>query len=168
MSIPRLYSVIAAFLTLIGLSCIPSCSQAPYDKNAVRTVAVWDLDDLSPEGYARPDLGELLSSRIIETIQKTGRYSVIERERLRLVLEELNLGTTTLVDERTRLKLGKISGAQFMVFGGYQVIGSTMRIDLRLVEVETGRVRKAVQKTASSGDISGWLDSAQKAAEELV
>jgi curli biogenesis system outer membrane secretion channel CsgG len=168
MSIFRYYSGIAALFLLLGPAVILSCSHAPYDKNAIRTVAVWDLDDLSPEGYARPDLGELLSSRIIEVIQKTGRYSVIERERLHLILEELNLGTTSLVDERTRLKLGKISGAQFMVFGGYQVIGNTMRIDLRLVEVETGRVRKAVQKTASSGDISGWLDSAQKAAEELV
>jgi len=54
-----------------------------------------------------------------------------------------------------------------MVFGGYMLIGTTMRIDLRLVEVETGKVLKAVQKTALSNDISGWLDAAGKAAAEL-
>lgn len=129
-------------------------------------IAVWDLEDLSPSASPRPDLGGLLSSKIIE-ILKNRDYTVVERERLLIALQELNLGTTQLVDETTRLRLGKLAGARFMVLGGYQIIGNTMRLDLRLVEVETGKVLKAVQKTAKAEDISEWLDIAKQAAEEL-
>ncbi len=153
---------------LIATILMVSCASSPDIKKSIPTVAIWNLDDLSPTVFNQPDLGELLSNQIISFIQETGEYLVIEREQLLLALEELNLGTTSMVDETTRLKLGKISGAQLMVFGGYQVIGNTMRLDLRLVEVETGRVKKAAQETTSASDISGWLDSARAAAEELL
>lgn len=142
-----------------------SCASTMREAREV-TVAVWDLEDLSPSTSIRPDLGELLSGRIIETLSNR-EYTVIERERLLLALQELNLGTTSLVDETTRLKLGKLMGARYMVFGGYQIIGGQMRLDLRMVEVETGKVLKAVQKTTAAGDLSGWIDAAQKAAEGL-
>jgi len=57
--------------------------------------------------------------------------------------------------------------AQLMVFGGYQVIEEQMRLDLRLVEVETGRIRKAAQKTVSSTDLPGWLNAAKETAAQL-
>ena len=82
-------------------------------------------------------------------------------------MEELKLGSSSLADEDTRLKLGRLSGARLMVFGGYQIIGSRMRLDLRLVEVETGKIIKAVQKVSPASDLPGWLNSARGAAEEL-
>lgn len=148
-------------IPLLLISCVSTIKESrPV------TIAVWNIEDLSPSKSIRPDLGELLSGRIIETLSNR-EYTVIERERLLLVLKELNLGTTMLVDEATRLKLGKLMGARFMVFGGYQIIGGQMRIDLRMVEVETGKVVKAVQKTAAAGDLSGWIEMAGMAAEEL-
>ncbi len=71
-------------------------------------------------------------------------------------------------NESTRLKIGRIVGARFMVFGGYFVLGDKMRLDLRLVEVETGSIVKAAQKTTSAGDLNGWLRVARQAAEELI
>lgn len=53
-----------------------------------------------------------------------------------------------------------------MVFGGYQSIGRQMRLDLRLVDVETGRVVKAVQRT-TTGDVTAWIEAAGEAAAEL-
>ena len=58
-------------------------------------------------------------------------------------------------------------GARLMVFGGYQVFGGQMRIDLRLVEVESGKVLKAVHKIATSGELSAWMDAAGNAGGEL-
>ena len=42
-----------------------------------------------------------------------------------------------------------------------------MRVDLRIVEVETGKVKKAVQKTTTSQDLNDWLTSVREAAAEL-
>jgi curli biogenesis system outer membrane secretion channel CsgG len=147
---------------------LASCASTPDHKEKSLTVAVWDLDDLSPSSTVRPNLGEIFSSQIIDTLKNKGVYTVVERERLLLALEELRLGTTKLVDETTRLKLGRLLGARFMVFGGYQIVGDKMRLDLRLVEVETGKIKKAVEKTTSATDLQGWIDTARKAAGELL
>jgi len=163
MPLAKIFSGVLLSLAIL----FTSCASQPISSEKGNTIAVWDLDDLSPYVSSRPQLGELLSGQVIETLQKRRDYTVVERERLLLVLEELHLGTTMLVDETTRLKLGRLVGAGFMVFGGYQIIGNQMRLDLRLVEVETGKVLKAVYETASSGDLPAWLDAARKAAGKL-
>ena len=157
-------------LTLLfsGILFLASCGTAPDTPTPRDAIAVWSLEDNSPSVPAQPDLGQILSSKIMETIKKRGDYVVVERERLLRVLEELHLGTTGPVDEATRLKVGKIVGARWMIFGGYLVIGDQMRLDLRLVEVETGKIRKAVSRTApAGGGMSGWLEAARKAGEEF-
>ena len=55
-----------------------------------------------------------------------------------------------------------------MVFGSYFVIADTMRLDLRLVDVETGNILKATQKTASSTNVFEWLNIAREAARDLI
>jgi len=157
------------FLFLIStLLFLASCAAPPALPERGTAIAVWPVEDLSPAtASSRPDLGELLADQVIDTLKKREGYVVVERKRLALALEELRLGTTALADETTRLRLGKIVGARWMIFGGYMVVGDQMRLDLRLVEVETGKVKKAVQKTTSSKDWNDWMASARKATEEL-
>ena len=160
------YRMASIMCLLMMLLMLPSCATGPVRNEPGRGMAVWDLENLSPGG-SRLDIGELLSAQVVAEIKKRNDYTLVERTRLVRVLEELRLGSSSLADEQARLRVGKLVGARLMVFGGYMLIGTTMRIDLRLVEVETGKVLKAVQKTALSNDISGWLDAAGKAAAEL-
>lgn len=161
----------AAVIGLVSLLlCCFSCAPVP-DMSGMgerkATVAVWEIEDVSP-GLSRIDLGDVLSERVRESLHRKGTYTVVERTRLLRVLEELRLGSSELADDGTRLRVGRLAGARFMVFGGYQMVGKQMRLDLRLVEVETGKIRKAVSKTAPpAGGVSGWLEAAGKAAEEL-
>jgi curli biogenesis system outer membrane secretion channel CsgG len=153
---------------LYGCSAAPVVAPptaVPSDKKPV--IAVWDLEDLSPLEIAQMDLGNLLSARIIETVQQAGG-TVVEREKLEIALRELNLGSSSLADPSTQLRIGRIAGARLMIFGAYQVVADQMRLDLRIVEVETGRIIKTAEKTAGGGDISGWLKAAEAAAKELI
>jgi TolB-like protein len=159
-----------SWILLLGcwlLLSLTSCAAAPVVEQRGGGVAVWDLDDLSP-GDAGPNLGELLSARVTEVAMSKGRYTVVERTRLLSALEELKLGSSGLTDESTRLKLGNLVGARLMVFGCYQAVGDRMRIDLRLVEVETGKILKAVQKTTVSRALPECLEAAGNAAVELL
>ena len=155
-------------LSILLLAFFSGCISAPCMNQETPAVAVWDLENSNPGAAIGPDMGELLAAQVVETIKESGGFQVVERERLILVLEELDLGSSSLVDESTRLRIGRIVGARFMVFGGYFVLGNMMRLDLRLVEVETGRIVKASQKTASAGDLNGWLKIARQAAKELI
>ena len=133
-----------------------------------KVVAVWDLENLNPDVPMDAAVGDLLAAVVIETIAASGKFSVVERERLLLALEELNLGTTGLVSEDSRLRIGKIVGARWMVFGSYFVFQETMCLVLRLVEVETGRIVKAAQQKSSSTDINEWLKTAREATLQLL
>ena len=155
-------------VSILLLTFFTGCTSAPSMDGQTPAVAVWDLANLNPAATIGPDMGELLAATVIETLKESGAFQVVERERLILALEELNRGSSALVDESTRLKIGRIMGARFMVFGGYFVLGDMMRLDLRLVEVETGSIVKAAQKTATAGDLTGWLRVARQAAKELI
>ena len=150
-------------MCLFFLSC--AAQQVVHEKGT--SVAVFDLENLVPLEGSYPDLSEFLSARVAATIKNKGYYNVVERQRLLLVLDELNLGTSMLVDDATRLKLGRMVGARLMVFGSCLVFAGQMRLNLRLVDVETGGVMKSVEKTVSATDLTGWLNAAEDATNEL-
>lgn len=143
------------------------CASSPVLTPAGGAVAVWDLDDLTEASAPESGLGELLAGPVIAALQQRG-YTVVERQRLLLLLEELRLGSTALADESTRLQLGRLSGARWMVFGGYQAYGGRLRVDLRVVDVETGKVLRAAQRTVASGDLPWQLEAARAVALDLV
>lgn len=159
----RIFVRSLVFMSLFFLSC--AAQQVVYEKST--SVAVFDIENLVPLEGSYPDLSEFLSARVAATIKNKGYYNVVERQRLLLVLDELNLGTSMLVDDATRLKLGRMVGARLMVFGSCLVFAGQMRLNLRLVDVETGGVMKSVEKTVSATDLTGWLNAAEDATNEL-
>ena len=66
---------------------------------------------------------------------------VVERERIRWLLDELALQRdSTVVDQESAVRTGKVLGAHAVLFGSYLVHEKTMRLGVRLVKVETGEV----------------------------
>lgn len=159
----RCVIVLKTMMCIFFLGCLSALAELPEGAS----VAVWDLEYLSPEPNAHQDVSEILSAKVIETFKESGRYEIVERERLLLVLEELNIGTSSIVDESTRLRIGRIVGAKYMVFGTYFVMSESMRIDLRLVEVETGSVVKTTQRTTKITDPIEWMNLAGEASRDL-
>ena len=159
---------------LVMLLLVSACAServvyVPKQYGPGSVVAVWDLEDLSIiENPVLADMKDFLELTIIDTLREKGGYEMIERQKLVLVLEELNLGSSDLADESSRLEVGKILGAQLMVFGGYQLVADELRVDLRMVEVESGAVIKADEVTRKSADMDGWLKTAEEAAVMLV
>lgn len=151
---------------LLVAAVLPGCAGAPVSRSAP-AVAVWDPEDLSPGSAGEQGIGEVLALRIIETARARG-ISVVERQKLLLAVEELRLGSSALADESTRLRLGRITGARLMIFGGYLAVGNRVRMDVRLVDVETGKVLRTASRTGPAGGIGALLDLCGKAADDLL
>jgi TolB-like protein len=132
------------------------------------TIAVWDLDDLTSREMSQPELGELLATKVVETIQKKGGYQVVEKQQLAAARQEMRVDRSSVTDPTVRLQLGKHLGAKQMVFGGYQVLEGKMRLELHLLDVESGQIVKSSEETAPATSIAGWLEAAQKAAAALL
>ncbi|GAB6906898.1 Curli production assembly/transport component CsgG [Desulfosarcina cetonica] len=154
---------------LILMALATGCAGTPRTPPAgPATLAVWPLADLSLPGTSQADLAELITSRVMETAQADADYTLVERERLLAVLQELSLGSSELADEATALRVGKLIGARLMLFGVYQVIGSQMRLDLRLVDVASTQVIQTAEETVPAGNLSAWLQAAETATQALL
>jgi len=148
---------------------IAACAGAGPPMEGLKiSVAVWEPQDLSPMPHGQEGIGDFLAGRIVQRITEMQAYQAVERQELIKAMEELNIGSSELADAQAQLRLGRIIGAQQMVFGAFQVAGSSLRLDLRRVDVASGKILKTATALAKAQDIDGWLSAADHAALDLM
>lgn len=168
---PRIwFGTLAVALALVGCSATrtlkPSgapptqSSGAPVadDDPGVRrqTVAVFPFENYAVEQQAQlAFMSDWVADSISAELLRTGELRVVEREKLLEILREQNLGATGLADPSTRATLGRISGAQTMIFGVFSSFGERFRMDARVVDTESGLVLKTVSAQGGLKDARG-------------
>ncbi len=105
-----------------------------------------------------------LAQMVITDLSGLTAVRIVERERLQEILDELKLGTSAKIDPATAAKVGKLLGARYMVMGGYFDLLGSLRVDARVVEVETGRIIRSVGAIGKGDD---FLELERKIAVEL-
>ncbi|MDI6726559.1 MAG: CsgG/HfaB family protein [Smithellaceae bacterium] len=93
-----------------------------------------------------------IADTLISDLGRLDRFQVLERERLDALLAEMKLQQTGLVDPDTAVKIGRLLGVQALLLGSYTAIGGMIRLDARIVEVETGLLLKAEEVTGPVDD----------------
>ena len=111
-------------------------------------------------------------------LYKSGLFSLMERERLDYVAEEIRLGQSGLMDSSTAPELGKIKGAQYTMTGAVTVYhyhaeggvlvipgiagGAAARtayvtLDIRIIDNETGEVvYAAAEQGKATRELAGF------------
>jgi TolB-like protein/predicted Ser/Thr protein kinase len=69
-----------------------------------------------------------------------GRIRLIERGQIEQAIQEIDFGQTKYVDKTTAVTLGKLTGAELAVLGGYQRSEGLIRVSARLIRTDTGDV----------------------------
>ena len=111
-----------------------------------KTVAISYFDNTSGLEQYNP-LSKGLADMLITDLSNVKSIQIVEREKLESLLKEIDLGEGKFIDPNTAQKLGKGLGAGYMLTGSYLIIGETMRIDARLVDVGTGEIAMAEEIT---------------------
>jgi curli biogenesis system outer membrane secretion channel CsgG len=81
------------------------------------TVGVAEFTNQSGAAWWRGGVGWELSGMLSNELSSSGDFHVVERQKLQNVLEEQNLGASGRVAPGTGAKIGKITGAQYLVTG---------------------------------------------------
>ena len=85
-------------------------------------VAVWEFENHAESYWYSSRLGpaarDQIDTEFSENQQLSSRFSVIERDKLALVLKEQGLGASGAVDPSTAAKVGRILGVKYMIIGG--------------------------------------------------
>jgi serine/threonine protein kinase/TolB-like protein len=115
-----------------------------------------DLDVLS-EG-----IGDTLASALGRMRQ---RIRLIERNQIDKALREIDLGQTKYADKKTAVALGKITGAEMVILGGYQRADGLMRVGVRFVSTESGEVFDSLKLTRPAGPLFQVQDAVTAAVQ---
>ena len=81
-----------------------------------------------------------LADMVVSDLSGVDGLTVVERSRLEDVLGEQKLQRTGHFDPATAVKVGKLLGARYAVTGSISAVAPKIRIDVRLIEVQTGKV----------------------------
>lgn len=139
---------------LLGLTLTSAwAAQTPAGK---RTLAVLDFENNSLKDKVEMDpLCQGLADMFITEFSKLEAFQVVERADLQKIIEEMKLGQSGMIESSEAAQVGKVLGAQNLLLGSFMLmLDGKLRIDARLVEVETGRTLKAEEETGSPRDIS--------------
>jgi curli biogenesis system outer membrane secretion channel CsgG len=86
-------------------------------------IAIWEFDNNAPHSYwfydqMGPAARNTIDTQFSENKLLSSKFSVIERDKLNLVLKEQGLAQTGAVDPSTAAKVGKLLGVKYIVLGG--------------------------------------------------
>jgi TolB-like protein len=83
-------------------------------------------------------LGDAVYDRLFNALVNQKRFELVERQQLEVILRELELSQTELVDEATAARIGKIVGAEGILIGAVRETPQALEVFLRFIDVETG------------------------------
>jgi TolB-like protein len=118
-------------------------------KPAIKTIAIMEFDNFSVGKYQQELalLGKGLADFFEQDFGKIITLKVVERDKIDFVMKEIELQKSGNVDPATAVKIGKILGAQYMVFGSItQLDDKSTRMIVRAVKVETSEIVASVDK----------------------
>jgi curli biogenesis system outer membrane secretion channel CsgG len=151
----RCSTAFVAVLTLLVTSASFAASKP--------SIGVADFRNDTAAGWWYGGAGSDLSGMLTNELAGTEKFRLVERSKLGPVLEEQDLGASGRVSRGTAAKIGKLTGAQYLVMGtvsayqentsggggglsfkGFSVGGKKseayMAVDLRVVDTTTGEV----------------------------
>lgn len=134
---------------------IACCGSFVRPVRAQQTLAVLDFDNNSIADRERLEpLRKGLAQMFTSELGKVTALRLVERADLQRVVEEMKLAQAGMVDAATAQQVGKLLGAQNLVLGSFVMMGGgKIRLDVRIVHVETGRTVKAEEKTGKEGQL---------------
>lgn len=157
-----------------------------YDGPKAR-IAVKDFDDkMSSSGQYRAEYGRGMHDMLTTALFQTNRYIVLEREKLGAVMDERKQGASDLFRKEATVPLGELEGAELLVvaaitgfdpgasegsgkIGRIPGVGGLLRdldigvkkasiaMDLRVIDVRTGRVVAATNAQGGASTFTGGI-----------
>ena len=142
-------------------------------------VAVNEFKNETSAGWWYGGAGRDLADMLANELQATGNFKMVEREKLAAILDEQDLADSGRIKKGTGAKIGKLTGAQYIITGslsayeenvqgtgggvsfrGISVGGKKesayLAVDLRVIDTTTGEIEfsRTVEGRSSGGGIA--------------
>jgi len=100
------------------------------------SIAVLEMDAV---GLSKQE-AQVLTNRLRTELFKTDKFSVLERDKMDEILDEQGFQLSGCTTNECAVEAGKLVGVLQMVAGNVAKLGELYTIDIRLIDVESGKV----------------------------
>jgi curli biogenesis system outer membrane secretion channel CsgG len=154
-------------LLIIG-SLLFVCTSPAWAASKKIKVAVMNFRNDSQWRYWGEGLGQAANNEFVTQLDRTGHFTLIEREQLQAILGEQSLGASGAVAQSTAAKIGKLTGAQLIMTGSitsfsikkqggsFMGVGAAKgkaesKLDVRFIDTTTGETVLTAVGSGSKG-----------------
>lgn len=135
------------------LAALPAAAQQ------TPTIAVFDFNafslNMSEDAGA---IGRGLATMIATELASRPQVQVVDRQEIDRLVESRQVALSGRMDDGQAVQLGQLLGAQYVVVGNVALQRDQARIDLRLLNVESGAVEKADRRQGSRDDFLSMVE----------
>lgn len=119
-------------------------SQSPGDR---RTVAVPPFRFSGPDAELLAPLERGFAELMITDLSRSAQLTVVERDRMQAIADEIQLGESARVDATTAVRAGKLIQAGRLVNGSMVQLGNQLTVQSNVIDVATSQLTEPVQAT---------------------
>lgn len=107
-------------------------------------VAIINFDNTIAKTNEFGNLGGPLRDMLTTDLSEVKNLLMVDRQSLEKVINEQNLNNSNRFDQNTATRLGKLLGAEIVITGTYFEFYSSLRVDAKIINVETGEILHSV------------------------
>jgi hypothetical protein len=130
------------------------------------TVALFLLDCQSANRECPSQAG--LGERLLKRLVSSGRFNMVERQRIEEVLREQKLSASGLVRKSQALRIGQLLNVSGLLTGELREVGEELQVSIKLVESNTSTILATVTEYSSRRDRVGVTNLAESLVDKLV
>ena len=138
----------SAIFVFVALAVLPAFLAAQDAADTRPGIAVMRFDNAGSHGdeaeaenFEALEVG--LQDMLISELSQNSQLRLVERGALQELIREQELGTEGRVEAATAAEIGRLVGARYMILGSFVDIFEQVRMDARVVDVETGELLRA-------------------------
>jgi Uncharacterized protein involved in formation of curli polymers len=135
-----------------AMAFMPSVAAAPAPGAPVVAILAFDNNSIGKDAKDFDGIGKGVMDLLITDLASSSKVRVVDRERVQQILDEQKLSKTGAIDAETAVKVGKLLGACYSIYGGFMrdLSGGNV-LTAHTTSNETGQIENP-EKVQSKGD----------------
>jgi TolB-like protein len=133
----------------IQLLCDSLAEQFP-DSIATPRLAVIPFTDNTGKSQ-----GQGVAELVVTCLQKSNRFSLVDRMEFQKALTEIELSQSDMVDSASALKVGKLVSAPYLLTGTIANIFGACKINAKIIRTETMQIYSTAMVTVAPASLDG-------------
>lgn len=148
----------AAALVAAPLLAAPTLAAQAPDTRPIVAVLSFDNNSIGKDARDFDGLGKGIQDLLISDMASNPKVRLVDRDRIQKVLEEQNLVKSGAIDPATAVRVGRILGASYMIYGGFMSDGrGNMVLTAHTTDIESSQIENPQKVQAKTDDVLGLI-----------